>query len=322
MTRREFIAVVSGAAAIFPFVAFAQQASAKLPRIGIIDDGPIWNPFRQALRELGYIEGKTIEYEYRVADGNPKRLATAAIELSNIPVDLIATYGTPPSRAAKSATANIPIVMIAIGDPVRAGLVQSIAHPNGNVTGNTIISPELSSKRLQLVKQVIPSATRVALLWNPDNASNAVILEQMRVAALALGLAFSAVEASNTKDLENVLATLAQERPDAVLLTSDPLHHAHIQRIVGFLLQHRLPSMCQSREDATAGALISYGAKFPDLFRQGAFFTNKILKGTKPSDIPVQTPQQFQLVINMRTAKSLGVRVPSTLLAVADEVIE
>ena len=236
MKRREFITLLGGAAA-WPLAARAQQTSVRIPRIGIIDDGPIWEPFRQAFRDAGYVEGQTIEFEYRRGDGDAVRLSAAAAELVRLPVDVLATYGTPPSRAAKAATSTIPIVMILVGDPVRAGLVQSLAHPGGNVTGNTIISPDLGPKRLQLVKEIIPSAARVALLWNPDNVSNVVILEQMRVAAPGVGLAFTAVEARSANDLDVAFAILARERPDAVLLTSDPLHHNHIQRIVDFLSQ-------------------------------------------------------------------------------------
>ena len=197
---------------------------------------------------------------------------------------------------------------------MRAGLVQSLAHPGGNVTGNSIISPDLGPKRLQLVKEIIPSATRVALLWNPDNVSNAMILEQMRDAAPGLGLAFSAVEARSVDAFAGAFAILARERPDAVLLTSDPVHHSHIQKIIDFLFQHRLPGMFQTRDDAVAGGLMSYGAVYPEMFRQGAFFAQKILKGTKPADLPVQTPQRFELVINLKTAKTIGVTISEGVL--------
>jgi putative ABC transport system substrate-binding protein len=325
MKRREFIALVGGAAAlpmVLPRAAHAQQRPGKIPRIGIIDEGPIWQPFRQAFREAGYVEGRTIAYEYRRADGEPARLAAAAAELARLPVDVIATYGTPQSRAAKAATSTIPVVMIAIGDPVRAGLVQSLARPGGNITGNTILSPDLGPKRLQIIKEVIPSAARVALLWNPDNVSNTMILEQLRDAAPGLGLAFTAVEARSAGDFDGAYATLARERPDAVLLTSDPVHHTQLHRTVAFLLQNRVPGMFQTRDDAAAGGLMSYGAIFPDLFRQGAFFVHKILQGTKPADIPVQTPQRFELVINLKTAKAIGVTISEGVLLRADEVIE
>ena len=325
MNRRKFIALAAGAAVapiVLPLAARAQQRPRKIPRIGIIDDGPIWKPFKDALREAGYIDGQTVAFETRTAGGVAARLTAAAAELAAVPVDVIATYGTPPSRAAKAVTSTIPIVMIAIGDPVRAGLVQSLAHPGGNVTGNTILSPELSPKRLQLVKEIIPSAARVALLWNPDNVSNAVILEQMRDAAPGLGLSFTAVEARGADDLAGAFAILARERPDAVMLTSDPLHHTHIQRIVDFLSQNRLPGMFQTRGDAAAGGLMSYGAIFPELFGQGAFFVHKILQGTKPADMPVQTPQRFELVINLKTAREIGVTISESVLLRADGVIE
>ena len=231
MKRRAFIAWLGGAAVAplaFPRLASAQQRGRKIPRIGIIDDGPFWSHFRQAMHEAGYVDGKTIAYAYRTANGNPERLTAAANELARLPVDVIATYGTPASRAAKAATSTIPIVVISVGDPVAAGLVRSLAQPGGNVTGNTILAPDLSPKRLQLVKEIIPSAHRAALLWNPDNVSNTVILEQMRAAAPALGLAFTAIEARNAGDLEGAFATLKRERPDAVLLTSDPVHQSNI----------------------------------------------------------------------------------------------
>jgi putative ABC transport system substrate-binding protein len=322
MRRRAFIALLGGATAAIPLAAGAQQRSSKTPRIGIIDDGPIWDPFRQALREAGYVEGQNIAFEYRRADGDPGRLSAAAADLVRLPVDVIMTYGTPASRAAKAATSTIPIVMVLVGDPVRAGLVQSLARPGGNVTGNTIISRDLGPKRLELVKEIIPSAARVALLWNPGNVSSSVLLEQMRDAAPGLGLAFTAVEARTADGFTDAFAILARERPDAVMLTSDPLHHSQMQRIVDFLLQNRLPGMFQTREDAAAGGLMSYGAVYPELVRQGAFLVQKILQGTKPSDIPVQTPQQFELVINLKTAKAIGVTISDQVLSRADAVIE
>ena len=324
MKRRTFIALLGGAAAALahPSAALAQQRGAKVPRVGIIDDGPLWDYFRAGMRDAGFIDGRTVAYEYRAADGKPERLAAAAAGLAALPVDLIATYGTPPSRAAKAATSTIPIVVIAIGDPVRAGLVQSLAHPGGNVTGNTILSPDLAPKRLQLIKEIIPTAKRIALLWNPDNVSNAVILEQLRAAALAQGFSLTAVEARSAGDFESAFATLARERPDAVLLTSDPVHNSQIQRTVGFLIQNRLPGMFQTRDDAAAGGLVSYGANFRDMFWQGAFFAQKILRGTKPADLPVQTPQRFELVINLKTAKAIGLTVSESVLLRADAVIE
>lgn len=321
MNRRALIVLMSGAAVAMPYIAVAQQPK-KIPRIGIIDNSPIWDPFRQALREAGYIEGQNIAFEYRRADGDPGRLSTAAAELVRLPADIIMTYGTPASRAAKAATSTIPIVMVLVGDPVRAGLVQSLARPGGNITGNTIISRDLGPKRLELVKEIIPSASHVALLWNPDNISSGVLLEQMRDAAPSLGLAFTAVEARTVDGFANAFAILAREHPDAVMLTSDPLHHNQMQRIIDFLSQNRLPGMFQTRDDAAAGGLMSYGAVYPELMRQGAFFVQKILQGTKPAEIPVQTPQRFELVINLKTAKAIGITISDQVLLRADAVIE
>lgn len=325
MKRREFIALIGGAAAGplgLPFAVRAQQGGKKMPRIGIIDDGPLWDPYREGMRSAGYVEGQNVVYEYRKADGKPDRLAAAAVELAKLPVDLIVTYGTPASRAAKAATSTIPIVVLAVGDPVATGLVQSLAHPGGNITGNTILSPDLSPKRLQLVKEVIPTASRVALLWNPDNVANGMILEQLRAAAPAQGLEFSPIEARTPENFDGAFAALGRERPDVVFITSDPVHQSHVQKIIALLFRYGLPSLFQSRNNVAAGGLMSYGASFPELFRQGAFFTGKILHGTKPSDIPVQTPQRFELAINLKTAKAIGLKVSEDVLLRADDVIE
>ena len=217
MRRRDVIAVIGGAVvsplADWP-IAQPVPRQRKIPRIGLIDDGAIWQAFRDGLHDLGYIEGETIAIDARRADGDPQQLAQAAAALAAIPVNVIVTYGTPASRAAKAATATIPIVMIAIGDPVRAGLVQSLAKPGGNITGNTILSPDLGPKRLQLVKEIIPAGEdALPLLWNPDNVSNTVVLEQMRAAAPMLELGFTAVEARSAADIDNAFATILARRP-------------------------------------------------------------------------------------------------------------
>ena len=322
MQRREFITLIGGAAAAWPRAARAQLRGTKIPRVGIIDDAPIWNNFRQALREIGYIEGQNIEFEYRVAEGKPERLAAAAAELVRLPVDVIAVFGTPASLAAKAATASIPVVAISIGDPVRIGLVTSLARPGGNVTGNTIFGPDLSSKRLELLKEAIPSVSRVAFLWNPDNASNAAILDELRVAAPALGLKLISVAVRSTDGFDRSFATIVSERPNAILMTNDPLHQSNIGRIIDFMTKNGLPGFFQTRENVLAGGLMSYGASFPDLFRQGASYVHKILEGAKPEDLPVQQPTKFELVINLKTAKALGLEIPPMLLTRADEVIE
>src|SRR6266478_5569538 len=246
MSRREFITLL-GSAAAWPLAARAQQP-AKIPRIGIIDDAPMWQPFRQALRELGYIEGQNIAYEYRYSEGAPDRLATVAAELVRRPVDLIATFGTPPTYAAKEATATIPIVMIGVGDPVRSGLVASLARPGGNITGNTVLSPDLGPKRLQILREVIANVKRVIYLANPDNASNVAALAQTKIAASATGTVLIPFEVRAVGDFEPAFAAIMRERPDAILVSNDPFHQLHVGRIIEFLTKNRLPGMFQSKE--------------------------------------------------------------------------
>jgi putative ABC transport system substrate-binding protein len=319
--RREFITVLGGAAGAWPLAARAQQP-AKIPRIGIIDDSPIWNAFRHGLRDLGYLEGQNIAFDYRYAGGLPDRLAWVAVELVHRPVDLIATFGTPPALAAKQATTTIPIVMIGVGDPVGSGLVSSLARPGGNITGNTILGPEVAGKRLQLLKEVIPSLSRVAFLWNPDNASHPAQLAELRVAVEALGIKLLPVPVRSSDEFDNAFAAMMRERPDAFLMTNDPFHQLSIGRIIDFLANNRLPGMFVTREVAVAGGVLSYGASLPDLFRRGAVYVHKILQGTKPADLPVEQPVKFELVVNLKTAKAIGLTVPESFLLRADEVIE
>jgi putative ABC transport system substrate-binding protein len=318
--RREFITLLGGAAS-WPLGAKAQQRS-KIPRIGIVDDGPMWQTFRQALGELGYIEGQTVNYEYRYGEGVPDRLAVAVDELIRRAVDVIVTYGTPPTQAAKVATATIPIVMVGVGDPVRAGLVMSLARPAGNITGNTILSPELSPKRLQILREAIPNVASVAFLTNADNASNMATLAEMRVAASAAGIALTSVELGSNTDLDRAFAILPVQRPDAMLVGNDPFHQLHIARIIDFQVQHRLPGMFQLKENVAAGGFLAYGASLPDLFRRAAGYVHRILNGTKPADLPVELPVKFELAVNLKAARALGLEMPPMLLARADEVIE
>ena len=320
MRRRDFIMLLGGGAAAWPLSGRTQQP-AKIPRIGIIDDSPVWNTFRQALRDLGYLEGENIAFEYRYADGLPDRLAEVTAELVRLPVDIIAVYGTPPTRAAKQATTTIPIVMIGIGDPVGAGIVPSLARPGGNITGNTILGPDVASKRLQLLKEGVP-ASRVALLWNPDNASHAAYFEEMQIAAPTLGVTLLSVQVRNVNEFDGAFAAMMRERPDAFVMTADPLHQLHIKRIVDFLAQNRLPGMFQTREYVVAGGLMGYGASLTDLFRRGASYAHRILQGTRPADLPVEQAVKFELVINLKTAKALGLTIPELFILRADEVIE
>src|SRR5467141_3247937 len=240
--RRELIVALGGAAA-WPLATRAQQP--KLPRIGIIDDSPIWNSFRQGLRDLGYVEGQNIAFEYRYAGGLPDRLAWVAAELVRRPVDLIATFGTPPARAAKQATTTVPIVMIGIGDPVGVGLVPSLARPGGNITGNTILGPDVGAKRLQILKEAIPTISPVAFLWNPDNASNVLQFREVQAAAPALGVTVISVSVSPRIEFETAFAAMMKERPDAFAMTAEPLHQTHIAWIIDFMAKNRLPAVYQ-----------------------------------------------------------------------------
>jgi putative ABC transport system substrate-binding protein len=325
LRRRELITLLAGTAVapslLWPLSARAQQ-SEKIPRIGIIDDSPIWSAFRHGLRDLGYVDGQNIAFEYRYAGGMPDRLAWVAVELVRRPVDLIATFGTAPTLAAKQATTTIPIVMMGVGDPVGAGLVPSLARPGGNITGNTILGAEVAGKRVQLLKEVLPSLSRVAFLWNPDNASLPVQLAEVRGAAATLGIKLLPLAVRRPDEFDDAFATMVRERPEAFLMTNDPFHQLSIGRIIDFLANNRVPGMFVTREVAVAGGVLSYGASLPDLFRRGAVYVHKILQGTKPADLPVEQPVKFELVVNLKAAKAIGLTVPESFLLRADEVIE
>jgi putative ABC transport system substrate-binding protein len=245
-----------------------------------------------------------------------------AAELVRRPVDVIATFGTPPTQAAKEATATIPIVMVGVGDPVRAGLVASLARPGGNLTGNTVLSPDLGPKRLQILREAIPNATRIAYLANPDNASSVATIAEMKIATPAAGMVLIPVEVRSVADFDPAFAAMLRERPDAVMVTNDPFHQLHVSRIIEFLANNRLPGMFQNKENVAAGGLMSYGASVPDLFRRAAGYVHRILQGTKPADLPVELPTKFDLAVNLKTAKALGLELSPTFIARADEVIE
>lgn len=320
MRRREFIFLIGAAAACAP--AARAQPAARIARIGIVNDSPIWDPFREKLQQMGYVAGKNIAFEYRGSGGISNRLFAAADELARIPVDVIAVSGTPPAQAAQQATGKIPIVAIAVGDPVGAGLVSSFAHPDGNVTGNTILGTDIAAKRLQVLKDAIPSVSRVAYLWNPDNASSATALQQLLKAAPSLHLTLTSLEARTAGDFDSVFVQMASDRPDAVLTTLDPFHQTQMGRVIDFLRKSRIAGMFQTKQNVVDGGLMSYGANFPDLFRAGAIYVDKILHGSKPADLPVEEPVTFELVVNLKTAKAIGLALPPTLIARADEVVE
>ena len=316
--RRQLLAALGGAAAAWPLAARAQQ-SVKIPRIGIIDDAPIWDHFRRGLRDIGYLEGREIAFEYRSADGEPGPLAAAAKELAAVPVDI---RGTAATRAAQQATSTIPIVMIAIGDPVRAGLVPNLARPGGNSTGNSMLGAEMTPKRAQLLKQLVPQLSRLAFLWNRNNASHLAYLDEWRAAVPKLDAQLLFIEVSRDEDFEPAFEKMVQERTDALSITADPFHLSHVAWIIDFVAKHRLPTMYVLKENVVAGGLMSYGPSIPDLYRRAAGYVHKILQGTSPADLPVEQPVNFELAINARTAKAIGLEVSPMLLSLADEVIE
>ena len=322
VARRKFITLLGGSAAAWPFAARAQQSAARLPRIGIIDNSPIWDNFRQGLRDLGYIEGQSIVIEYRSAEGKVDRLNQAARELASLPVNVIAVAGSTAARAAQRATSTIPIVMIAIGDPVRAGFVASLARPGGNMTGTSFLTPDLIAKRLEIMKECIPGVTRMAFLWNPDNDSNLVFLEELIIAVPALGLKLISVPVRNLDEFERAFAAMMSREPNALVATGDFLHRRHMKLITNFAVKNRLPSSHGDKEDVIAGGLMSYGANLSDAFRRSASYVHKILQGAIPAELPIEQPTKFELAFNLKTAKLIGVTVPPSLLARADEVIE
>jgi ABC-type uncharacterized transport system substrate-binding protein len=322
MSNRRRLLIFLAACALMPLSASYAQQRAKIRRVGIIDNTPMWDPFRQGLRDAGYVNGRNIAIEYRSAEGEPDRLVKAAMELAGLPVDVIVVFGTPATRAAKQATSTIPIVAISIGDPVKVGLVASLAKPGGNMTGNSNVGPDVSSKRVQLIKEAIPHVSQLAFLWNPDNASNAVQFEEVRIAAPKVGIKLLSVPARDFNDFDGVIAAILNQRPHALLMSNDPLHQRHFERIVGALMKNRLPVISLTIENVAAGGFMSYGASQPELFRSAAVYVHKILQGARPADLPFEQPTIFELAINLKTARTLGIRIPESVLVRADKVFE
>jgi putative ABC transport system substrate-binding protein len=329
MKRREFIALIGGAAAAWPLAARAQQTGTG-PRIGYLGTSSpslerhLVDAFRQRLRELGHVDGENITIEYRWTEGRDDRLASLAAELVRLQPDVIVTSGTPGTLAAKQATSTIPIIFASSGNPVQGGLVAGYARPGGNVTGFTILGPDLEGKRLQILKETVSGLSRIAVLWNPTNPGlTAGYYQQMRDAATALGVTVQAsAEVRRADDLENAFSTIASERPHALFVLADRLLLAHRMQIVHFAAISRLPEMYPYREYVDAGGLMSYAPSNVDLFRRTAGYVHRILQGAKPADLPVEEPTKFELVINLKTARALGLDVPLYLQQLADEVIE
>ena len=328
MRRREFLGVLSGAAAAWPMVARAEQQVGKAYRIGLLTrktDASVSTQieaFRQGLRDLGWMEGRNIGIEYRDAEGQGERLPMLAAELVALNVDVIVTVDTPPTQAAKRATSTIPIVIAVSADPVGAGLVQSLGRPGGNTTGMSLLAPETDQKTLELLKELLPQAKRVAMIIDPKNPGMMLRLAAIRAAAVKLAINLQSIPALSADELRSSLTGAASDPPDAVIVLS-PIYAAYRHEVVSFAAKGRVPLSFDTRALAREpGALLSYGVDISVLFRRSATFVDKILKGANPADLPVEQPTKFEFVINTRTARALGIAVPGTLLARADEVIE
>jgi putative ABC transport system substrate-binding protein len=329
--RRRFIGTVAGGLLTAPLAAEAQQAG-NIPRIGYlafnlkVSDPRPREAFLQGLRDLGHVEGRTLLIEYRDAEGRTERLPALAAELVALKVDVIVpTAGTLGTLAAKRATTTLPVVFPAVGDPVAEGIVSSLARPGGNITGLAVVSPELIVKSVEMLKQAVPGARRLALLLKPDAAPESAMKERVKaaeVAAQRLGMKLQVVPMKDQEDFERAFSDMTKARADALSVPVTPLFDAHRQRLVGLAARYRLPAVYTFRSSVEAGGLMSYGPDLLDLFRRAAGYVDKILKGARPGDLPIEQPTKFELVINLKTAKALGLTIPPSLLQRADQVIE
>jgi putative tryptophan/tyrosine transport system substrate-binding protein len=325
MKRREFITLLGGAASGWPLAARAQQPS-KVYRIGVLEQtsaaihDAYFDAFRQELHEHGFVEGQNLLIEYRSADDRAERYPALAAELVGLNVDLILTRGTPAALAAKNATTTIPVVMAAIGDPL--GIVGGLARPGGNVTGLSAFNSELEAKRVELIRAVVPGLRGIGALYNLGNPIFALRFKELEKVAELLGIEAHLLDVRKSEDLAAAFNTASKRRIDALVVSADGTLQANRKRIAELAMIHRLPAIYTSREFIDVGGLISYGASYRDLYRRAATYVVKILKGTKPADLPVEQPTKFEMVINLKTAKALGLEVPPMLLALADEVIE
>ena len=328
MERRTLLATLVGGLLAAPLAAEAQPRE-KLPRVGYLSPGSPSEPlrrrrfeaFRQGLRELGYVEGQNIVIEPRWAEGKYDRYPALAADLVRLKVDVIVPVGGAATQAVQQATRTIPIVMSVVIDPVGSGLVASLARPGGNVTGLTIMASDLVGKQLELLKEVVPKVSRVALLWNPANPGSAPQLRQAEAAARALGVRLQPLEARGPQEIDSAFAAMTRERAGALVILADSIFTNQLRQIAEIAAKKRLPAIHVGTEYAEAGGLMGYSANNLDLERRAATFVDKILKGAKPADLPIEQPSKFELIINVKTAKALGLTIPQSLLLRADEVI-
>jgi putative ABC transport system substrate-binding protein len=323
MQRRTFLGVIAGGLLAAPLAAEAEQAR-KMWRVGILgnENSAPWEAFRRGLRDLGYVGGRNLSLESRWSEGRTERLPALAIELIQLRVDVIVASGTQAVRAAKQATSTIPIVMAVSAHPDKIGLVESLARPGGNVTGLDNVGPDLKGKQLQLLKEVAPKVSRVAVLWNPANLVETFGFKEMVAAAAVIGVEIQSIDVRTPDDYLAAFATVTASRADALYAFGNPVNFKNRQLIADFALKSRLPSIYEERLFVESGGLMSYAPSFTDLFRRAATYVDKILKGAKPADLPVEQPTKFELVINLKAAKALGLTIPPSLLQRADQVIE
>jgi putative ABC transport system substrate-binding protein len=331
MRRRDFITLVSAAAA-WPLTARA-QITTNVQRVGILDpstaggytDLHYWRPFRDEMRSLGYVEGTNVEFDARWANGNPAALPGLTSQLLRLPVRVIVALSTPVAQAAKSVTDEVPIVVPLMADPVGIGLVASLARPGGNITGLSTTSAELSAKRLELLREIVPNLSRAAIIWAERNAAFALTVRHTEIAAQSLRVALRVVGVRAARDFEKAVAELAAEQVQGVIVAvpaGGSFTSTDLAQLTAILAQQRLPAIYAEKEYVHAGGLVSYGPDYPDLFRRAATYTDKILKGMRPADLPVEQPTKFELVTNLKTAKAIGLNVPPSFIARADEVID
>ena len=321
--RRTFIGTLAGGLLASPFTTFAQQPT-KLPRIGILgnEDTQPWQGFRQGLRDFGYVDGRNVTIESRWSEGKTERLPALAIELVQLKVDVIVASSTQAVRAAKQATSTIPIVMAVSSYPDKIGLVESLARPGANVTGLSNVASEVGGKRLQLLREIAPKVSRVAVLWNPASPVEPLGYREMQAAAAAAGVEIQSIEVRTPDDYSAAFASVTGNRADALYAFGNPVNFKNRQLIADFASKSRLPSIYEERLFVESGGLLSYAPSFTDLFRRASTYVDKILKGAKPADLPVEQPTKFELVINLKTAKVLGLTIPPSLLLRADDVIQ
>jgi putative tryptophan/tyrosine transport system substrate-binding protein len=323
--RRDFITLLGVAAAACPF-AWSLPLSAQQPkrtfRIGVLSGRRPETILREALARLGYIEGQNTIYEVRNAQAQMDRLGPDAAELVNLKVDVIVAAGGPAAEAAKRATSTIPIVLWGVGDPVGLGLITNIARPGGNITGVTELSTELTPKRLQLLKELVPDAARIAIVWNSSDRAMDLRAKEFATTATRLGVTMIPVPIRELGDIDGALAGLAGNRPDAIMIVTDPVMGSREAATLEFLAKHGLPAMYEFGDSSRRGALLSYGPSLSDLAPRAAEYVDRILKGAKPGDLPLEGPTRYYLTVNLKTAKALGIEVPTSILLRADEVIE